>query len=178
MNPFDFGKQEEGYVSNGGSGDEYIEISNTGNDTVEIDITMPDGMDYFVIEKDKLTLAPGAGGKIYVRPKQGLTAGTYTGTLKVGTPSGTLKETTLQFTVKPDVTLPTGSINVSGDKWSGILNQITFGKFFNKTQKVLLSASDSGSGVGSIHYMIADRSYSMDELNACLLYTSPSPRDA
>lgn len=166
MNPFDFGKQEEGYVSNGGSGDEYIEISNTGNDTVEIDITMPDGMDYFVIEKDKLTLAPGAGGKIYVRPKQGLTAGTYTGTLKVGTPSGTLKETTLQFTVKPDVTLPTGSINVSGDKWSGILNQITFGKFFNKTQKVLLSASDSGSGVGSIHYMIADRSYSMDELNA------------
>lgn len=87
MNPFDFGKQEEGYVSNGGSGDEYIEISNTGNDTVEIDITMPDGMDYFVIEKDKLTLAPGAGGKIYVRPKQGLTAGTYTGTLKVGTPS-------------------------------------------------------------------------------------------
>lgn len=48
MNPFDFGKQEEGYVSNGGSGDEYIEISNTGNDTVEIDITMPDGMDYLI----------------------------------------------------------------------------------------------------------------------------------
>lgn len=166
LNPFDFGEQEEGYISNGGSGDEYIEISNTGNDTVEIDITMPDGMDYFVIEKDKLTLAPGAGGKIFVRPKQGLPAGTYTGTLRVGTPSGTLKETTLQFTVKPDVTLPTGSINVSGDKWSGVLNQITFGKFFNKTQKVSLSAADSGSGVGSIHYMIADRSYTIDELNA------------
>lgn len=166
MSPFDFGEQEAGYISNGGSGDEYIEISNTGNDTVEIDITMPDGMDYFVIEKDKLTLAPGAGGKIYVRPKQGLPAGTYTGTLKVGTPSGTLKETTLQFTVKPDVTLPTGSINVSGDKWSGVLNQITFGKFFNKTQKVSLSAADSGCGVGSIHYMIADRSYTIDELSA------------
>ena len=55
---------------------------------------------------------------------------------------------------------------MSGDKWSGVLNQITFGKFFNKTQKVSLSAADSGSGVGSIHYMIADRSYTIDELNA------------
>ena len=55
---------------------------------------------------------------------------------------------------------------MSGDKWSGVLNQITFGKFFNKTQKVSLSAADSGSGVGSIHYMIADRSYTINELSA------------
>lgn len=41
-----------------------------------------------------------------------------------------------------DSTVPTGEIKVSNNIWNTLLNKITFGKFFNETQQVEITASD------------------------------------
>ena len=69
-------------------------------------------------------------------------------------------------TYKLDKTAPNAEITVSTNKWNSFLNTITFGLFFKETQDVTVSASDSGSGVGSVQYYLADGTLSETELNA------------
>lgn len=67
-----------------------------------------------------------------------------------------------------DTTAPTGKITVSTDSWSTFLNEITFGKFFNKTQKVTITGSDTGSHTVSISYYLAEEGsiLTVDQLSA------------
>jgi hypothetical protein len=58
-----------------------------------------------------------------------------------------------------DDTPPTGSIQVGTEKsnlFNSFLNAITFGRFFKETQKVTIAASDKGSGIDSIEYLLSD----------------------
>ena len=50
--------------------------------------------------------------------------------------------------------------------WNKWLNQITFGKFFNKTQKVEITAHDTGTGIANIVYYVAEGEQSVEQLNA------------
>ena len=54
------------------------------------------------------------------------------------------------------VGIPEGSITISDMTWNKWLNQITFGKFFNKTQKVEITAHDTGTGIANIVYYVAE----------------------
>ena len=55
-----------------------------------------------------------------------------------------------------DSGLPVAEISVDTNKWNKLLNDITFGLFFNKTQKVTIDYSDSESGVNKKFYYIAN----------------------
>ena len=65
-----------------------------------------------------------------------------------------------------DKTPPTGSINIKDNAWNGFLNQITFGKFFNDTQRVTIAASDRGSGIDKIFYYVSDVALSAEQVAA------------
>ena len=65
-----------------------------------------------------------------------------------------------------DKTPPTGSINIKDNAWNGFLNQITFGKFFNHTQRVTIDASDRGSGIDKIFYYISDEALLAEQVAA------------
>lgn len=65
-----------------------------------------------------------------------------------------------------DNTAPTGQISVGEvDKWTDFLNTITFDRFFKETQKVIVSASDEGSGVAEVAYYVYELSGEMKPLN-------------
>lgn len=64
------------------------------------------------------------------------------------------------------VGIPEGSITISDMTWNKWLNQITFGKFFNKTQKVEITAHDTGTGIANIVYYVAEGEQSVEQLNA------------
>ncbi len=49
-------------------------------------------------------------------------------------------------TIPVDTVDPAGEISVSENRWTRFLNQITFGLFFNDTQKVEITASDDSYG--------------------------------
>ena len=65
-----------------------------------------------------------------------------------------------------DTNPPEGSITISDMTWNKWLNQITFGKFFNKTQKVEITAHDTGTGIANIVYYVAEGEQSVEQLNA------------
>ena len=64
------------------------------------------------------------------------------------------------------VGIPEGSITISDMTWNKWLNQITFGKFFNKTQKVEITAHDTGTGIANIVYYVAEGEQSVEQLIA------------
>ncbi len=55
-----------------------------------------------------------------------------------------------------DMTAPTGTLTVGENTWNSILNDITFGIFFNETQKVTVTANDTESGVLKTEYYLAN----------------------
>lgn len=65
-----------------------------------------------------------------------------------------------------DTNPPEGSITISDMTWNKWLNQITFGKFFNKTQKVEITAHDTGTGIANIVCYVAEGEQSVEQLNA------------
>ena len=64
-----------------------------------------------------------------------------------------------------DTEKPTGEISVGTNKWNTLLNNITFGLFFNETQTVTVDASDnSGDGV-KIEYLLSAEELTEAELS-------------
>mgnify|MGYP003106396137 FL=1 len=60
------------------------------------------------------------------------------------------------------VGIPEGSITISDMTWNKWLNQITFGEFFDKTQKVEITAHDTGTGIANIVYYVAEGEQSVE----------------
>lgn len=65
-----------------------------------------------------------------------------------------------------DITAPVAEIKVSTHSFNSFLNKITFERFFKETQKATVTASDSGSGVKSIYYLVSDKALTIDEVKA------------
>ena len=63
-----------------------------------------------------------------------------------------------------DITPPEVTVTVSDNKWTEFLNTITFGLFFNKTQDAKITASDTGSGIYSISYVVSAMPIALDDL--------------
>ena len=54
-----------------------------------------------------------------------------------------------------DTEKPTGEISVGTNKWNTLLNNITFGLFFNETQTVIVDASDNSGDEVKIEYLLS-----------------------
>ena len=54
-----------------------------------------------------------------------------------------------------DTEKPTGEISVGTNKWNTLLNNITFGLFFNETQTVTVDASDNSGDEIKIEYLLS-----------------------
>lgn len=81
----------------------------------------------------------------------------------------------VQRTVKIDRTAPVGSVTVETNTWMELLNTITFGLFFNKTQQATIAAEDTLSGVASIAYVLSEQPLTESELkmHSWNAYTEP-----
>ena len=83
-------------------------------------------------------------------------------------------------TVKIDKAAPNGSVTVDTNVWKELLNTITFGLFFNKTQEAKIAADDVSSGVASIGYVVSHKALELSELKMQNWsdYTKPVELDA
>ena len=79
-----------------------------------------------------------------------------------------------------DKTAPAGSVTVENNTWMELLNTITFGLFFNKTQQAEIAAEDTVSGMASIEYVISEQAMTESELkmHEWNAYTEPVGLDA
>ena len=70
---------------------------------------------------------------------------------------------------------PTGEIKIGENKWNSFLNKITFGLFFKDTQTVAINASDNGSGIKTVEYLLSAKEYTKAELDGMTFtaYTAP-----
>ena len=63
-----------------------------------------------------------------------------------------------------DITAPEAEITVSEHKFNSFLNTITFDRFFKETQKATVTATDAGSGIKDIYYLVSDKVLTVDEV--------------
>ena len=70
---------------------------------------------------------------------------------------------------------PTGEIKISENSWKSFLNNITFGLFFKDTQTVTINASDNGSGIKTVEYLLSAKVLTKAELDSITFtaYTAP-----
>ena len=70
---------------------------------------------------------------------------------------------------------PTGEIKISENSWKSFLNNITFGLFFKDTQTVTINASDNGSGIKTVEYLLSAKVLTKAELDGMTFtaYTAP-----
>ena len=126
----------------------------------------------FIIGKVQDTiLNSGSCTTFTVQPKTGLKPGVYTENITVVTNTGARQVVKVTFEVKKDTVPPTGEISFADKKWNSLLNDITFGMFFNKTIEATISGQDeeNGSGLDKIYYYVADQAMTqqdLDELDA------------
>ena len=64
-----------------------------------------------------------------------------------------------------DTEKPTGEISVGTNKWNTLLNNITFGLFFNETQTVTVDASDNSGDEVKIEYLLSAAELTEAELS-------------
>ena len=91
--------------------------------------------------------------------------GWYNGETKYTFGSTTRESITLVAKWK-DITAPTGEIGIGTNKWTEILNDITFGLFFKDTQTVTITASDNIDEDVTIEYLLSNKGLTADELAA------------
>ena len=65
-----------------------------------------------------------------------------------------------------DTEKPTGEISVGTSKWNTLLNNITFGLFFNETQTVTVDASDNSGDEVKIEYLLSAEELTEAELSS------------
>ena len=58
-----------------------------------------------------------------------------------------------------DITPPAAEITVSTNRFNSFMNTITFGLFFKKTQTVTVTASDNGSGLEKVEYLLSETAF-------------------
>lgn len=58
-----------------------------------------------------------------------------------------------------DTTPPAAEITVSTNRFNSFMNTITFGLFFKKTQTVTVTASDNGSGLSKVEYLLSETAF-------------------
>lgn len=58
-----------------------------------------------------------------------------------------------------DITPPNAEITIGTNKFNSFLNTITFGLFFKKTQTVTVTASDAGSGIDKVEYLLSETAF-------------------
>lgn len=63
-----------------------------------------------------------------------------------------------------DITVPTGEIKIASDTWKEFINKITFGRFYNESQKVTIGAEDQGSGIYKVFYYISHKEMTKEEV--------------
>ena len=63
-----------------------------------------------------------------------------------------------------DVTAPELTVTVETNIWREFLNTITFGLFFKETQEAELQATDLGSGIHGMYYLISSHAIALDDL--------------
>lgn len=63
-----------------------------------------------------------------------------------------------------DITAPEVEVEVEENKWTELLNFITFGLFFNKTVDAKITATDAGSGVHGTFYLVSTIPVAAEEL--------------
>ena len=55
-----------------------------------------------------------------------------------------------------DITAPNVEIEISTDNFKSFMNTVTFGLFFKETQTVTVTASDMGSGIKTVEYLLSE----------------------
>lgn len=63
-----------------------------------------------------------------------------------------------------DITAPTAEISVADSSWKEFINKVTFGVFFNETQKITITAEDAGSGTDKIYYYVSETALAESEV--------------
>lgn len=58
-----------------------------------------------------------------------------------------------------DITAPNAQIEFETNSFNSFLNRVTFGLFFKKTVTVTVSASDAGSGLQKIEYLLSETAF-------------------
>lgn len=117
--------------------------------------TMSKGEDYTLTYGDNIWTGEANAGSITITGK-----GDYTG---VYTVYFEIVDTEL-----PSISEAGEGITISTSNWRSFLNVITFGLFFKNTETVTIKASDSGSGIKNISYLLSEREtvYTQEELEA------------
>lgn len=67
---------------------------------------------------------------------------------------------------KQDRKAPSGSIVIGTDAWTQMLNNVTFGLFFNSDVQAHIYGSDTLSGIQSVSYVEREREATLEELKA------------
>ncbi|MBR6619558.1 MAG: hypothetical protein IKK85_04385 [Clostridia bacterium] len=65
-----------------------------------------------------------------------------------------------------DITAPEAEIQISEHKFNSFLNTITFERFFKQTQKATVAATDAGSGMDAVYYIVSDKALTVGEVKA------------
>ena len=58
-----------------------------------------------------------------------------------------------------DITPPTAEIAIGTNRFNSFMNTITFGLFFKETQTVTVTASDTGSGLSGVEYLLSEKAF-------------------
>ena len=106
----------------------------------------------------------GGGWQAYTGPvvvNEDTTGRRYT--FRATSASGVASETA-GVTVKRDAALPEGGITIEENTFKKLINEITFGLFFNKTVEVRFSSADAASGVASTAYLRSETILTGEEL--------------
>ncbi len=155
----------------------------TGTVTRTYDIAMADpeigavsaAVVYDTLETSAIVLTRAntdVAGELTVDPDQTLALGENTVTYRFVSSDPNFKTITGTVTVTVVSTLaPTGTVTVAANKWTGFLNQITFGLFFKETQTVSVTVDDSLSGVDRIEYIESETAMDLEAVKAATNWT-------
>ena len=58
-----------------------------------------------------------------------------------------------------DITPPDAEVSVGTNKFKSFINNVSFGLFFKKSQTVFVTASDLGSGIDKMEYLLSDTAF-------------------
>lgn len=108
------------------------------NDSVELTFTLADGyskLNNFAVKLNGNPIALDTDGKYTVTDIQ--------------------SDLTVTITGVADLTAPDAEITLGTNKWNNFFSSITFGLFFKETQKVTITADDTGSGVDKVYYYLS-----------------------
>ena len=58
-----------------------------------------------------------------------------------------------------DITPPAAELRIGTNKFHSFMHAITFGRFFRQTQTVTVTASDNGSGISRVEYLLSETAF-------------------